>query len=371
MPSLVLIAALLGLNLVGVADEAFRLAATAGDESAESAQRVSALSQLSRVDPKKADETARKLLVSTLPGLKLTAATIRAKAGHADGEATLLQMFADQNLELGFRGLAARRLAAVPSAKARSLIRGRANAEADLVLSGRPYPDREGFRWGLLRALGAYADPEDFETALKLYGVSGPSAPARSIGMFGRPEALNVLRDAHTRQSNAGATIEIQLAIARSGGEDGVYFIRQLLKAAAGIGALEGEIDLRTEDPLSGRLAERVLGDLGTHPSDRQFFDDAAGILRSTVCSFCGATWGALARMGTAGHEGRFLQLAEKMGRGRSEEALKVLTYNGANDYARLLGKRMGLEARAEEYISVHDAGLDRAWFPAANASWD
>lgn len=371
MLAVLLTAAFASLHLLGVADDSARLAATATNEHLESAQRVSALSQLNRIDPKKSVETAERLLASSEPGLKLTAATICAKASRAGGETTLLEMLQDQKLELGFRGLAARRLAAIHSADARLPIREMAKQEAGLVDSGKPYADREGFRWGLLKALGTYANPEDLEIALNLYRATGPSSPARSIGLYGRPESLTALREAWAHERNAGSIIDIQLAIARSGGEDGISFIRELLKNAASIGGLEGEIDLRTESPLSGRLAERVLNDLGSHPSDSRFFDNVAGILRPTVCSFCGAAWGALARMGTAGHEGRLLRLAEKMGRGRSQEALKVLTYNGADEWARRLGQRMDLEANAEEDISAHHAGVDMAWFPAASSSWD
>jgi len=351
--------------------EADELAVEAANERLPAGERVRALSGLHRVDPARGAAVAEKLLRTPYPDLRLTAAWIRARGGDPAGESAFLEMLGDHRLSLGFRGIAAKRLARLQSAKAHSAIIELARRESEAVFSGKAAPEREGFRWGLLKALGSYARAEDLDIALDLYRATGLRAPGRPLGLFGRPEALPLLREALTRERNAGSVIEIELAIARSGGEDGIAFVRKLLRRAAQMGVVEGQIDLQKEDPLSGRLAGDLLWDFGAHASDTQFLADVVGILKPTVCNFCGGAWAAIARIGIQGHEAELVRLAETLGAGQTDQVLQVLAYNGAAASARALAKRMGTEPAAEAYIAAHEKGLDRKWFPLGGTEQD
>jgi hypothetical protein len=367
-----LLETLLSIALLAPPDESVQIARMrAVDDSLDPAARIGALTALYKADSQAGQDVAGGLLGSPDPGLRLTAATIRLRSGLADGEQTLVRMLQDHKLEPGYRGLAARRLGAARAKGANAPVRSEAIREADLVLLGGGAPDRDGYRWGLLKALGGYASPADTDVALRLYQATGLRGPARPIGLFGSASALPLLREALSRSSDAGTHIDIQLAIARSGGHDGVDFIRALLRSAAAVGLAEREIDLRTEDPTSGRLADRVLDDLGSHRSDKQFIDDLFPILRASACSFCSSTWAAIARLGPVGREPQIIAIVRQMGTGRSDEALRVLAYAGSENSVRALAKDAHLERRGEDYISAHKEGLDRSWFRTAASNWD
>lgn len=347
------------------------LTSEAMDKTLPLGVRIRALSTLYRFDPERGHSAAGSLLTSPEPDLRLAASWISAKEGDSAGEKAMIEMLGDEKLTLGFRGVAAKRLGQLKSVKAHPLVVSLASGELEAVTSGKASPSREGFRWSLLNSLGSYSEAGDLDVALRLYRATGLKAPARPVGLFGRPESLPLLREALARETNAGAVISIELAIARSGGEDGVAFVRQMLLRAASLTRLEGPIDLRKEDPASGRLAEDVLGDLGAHASDKQFFGDVLRIPKSGLCPFCGAAWGAMARIGTRAHETELMLLAERLGRGRADDVLRVLAYNGSVEQARELGKRAGIEKTAQSYVAAHESGADRKWFPLASAESD
>ncbi len=316
-------------------------------------------------------DAAAKLLASPDPSIRLTAAWIRARGGDEAGETALLEMLGDDSPSLGFRGMAAKRLARLNSSKGHAAVIRLAEREVEIASAGRKIPEREGLRWSLLEALAVFGGTQDFDVARDLYKATGLRAPARSIGLFGRAEALPLLREALPRHHNAAWVIDTELAIARSGGRDGIAFTRELLHQATKLGTVEGQIDLEKEDPLSGRLGGHLLWDLGAHPSDRQFFSDIAAILKPSACTFCGAAWGALARIGIQDHEAELSSLAESLGRGRIDDALRVLVYDGALAEARALAKRTRMEPTAEAYVAIHEKGLDRKWFPLAGSDLD
>ena len=347
----------LKLQRVNDADKAVAIAT---DRSAPSGSRVSALGHVRRLDASRAVGVAESLLDVDAPDLRLSAAAICAEAGRPAGERALIDILRAEDLSLGFRGMAATALARGKSQPGHSAIIVVALQECE--------PNRglhrEGIQWELLEALSRYRDPADFGLVLELYRVTGLRAPGRPVGLFGRSESLLSLREALGRTQNAIFVIELELAIARSGGEDGVMFVRELLRRGASIGALEGTIDMYQENPLSGRLAENVLRDLGAHSSDRQFFDDTLSILRPSVCSFCGAVWAALARMGTQGNESKITELVESRMPNRTDDALRALAFNGATASVRNFAKRVNKERDAEMYLDAHAKGLDRDWYP-------
>jgi hypothetical protein len=353
----VLVAA--GLRLFQV-EEAHRLAAIAKDPGASSGNRISALSRLRRVDAGHAQEVAERLLDVDSPDLRLSAAALCAQAGSLAGERVLIDMLKAEDLGLGFRGMAATALAGAGSRQGHSAIIQVASQECDHRLGFK----REGIQWSLLEALSRYREGSDFDLVLELYKVTGLQAPGRPVGLFGRPESLPFLREAITRTQNAVLIIELQLAIARSGGDDGVMFVHELLRRGSTLGAVEGQIEMTKEDPLSGRLADVALRDLGAHPSDRQFFDDSLAILKPAVCTFCGSAWGAIARMGTEGYEAKIVGLVKTSIPNRSDDALRALAFNGATESVRTLARHMGKERSGEMYLAAHEKGLDRDWYP-------
>jgi hypothetical protein len=352
----------LGLRSMGLL-RGSHLESVATSLGSTTSERLGALGSLRRVDAQRAVAVAERLLNDENPDLRLAAGTVVAQAGLSSGQQTLLGMLRDPNLRSDYRGMAADRLAALRLPEALALIVQLAQSEAIRAENGAVESDGVGFRWTLLRALGRSHRPSDLPIALRLYRATGMQAPARPLGLFGRADALPVLREARPLQTNAERTIEVELAISRCGGEDGSQFIHELLRRGSLIGALEGEVDLRTEDPGSGRLTEYVLRDLGTHSSDRQFFDDVLAIQKPTLCSFCGAAWGSLARMGTGGREAQLVARVKDLGKGRIGQAIQVLAYNGAASQARELARHGGLQREAEACITAHERGQDREWF--------
>ena len=346
------------------------LAAVATDPGSKPSERVAALGSLRRVDSKAAARVAADLLRIEDPDARLAAATISANAGNPDAEGVLIAMLRDESEKPGYRGMAARRLGTLHSALAHPVIVSFANQQTDRVNRGLAHPEDLGFQLGLVEALGRYRAKEDLPVALNLFQATGFRASARSIGMFGQSDSLPWLREALEHQPTAGMLIRAQLAIARSGGPDGQQFVRELLRHGATLGTLQGTIDLRTEDPLSGRLAEDALRDLGAHPSDRQFFDDVLAMQHSGPCAFCETAWNTLARLGTAGREAQIVEVAAGLDHmGRCDRAIRALAYNGAAESAHELGARCGL-GNAKGYIRLHEAGRDRDWFPLSE-DWD
>lgn len=364
-----LIGILLGLGFSD--DEAGRLLNVIGDPARSASERNTALNALRRLAPATAMDAAAPLLESPHPNLRLSAAWIRARGGDAAGEGTLLAMLRDSELSLGFRGIAAQRLGRLRSGVAHATVIELARRESAQAEPEKRVGRREGLQWGLLEALGDYGRSEDFEFAAQLYKATALRAPARSLGLFGHTGAIPLLRKALARERNAGAVIEIQLALARSGGEDGRVFVQRLLHGASQVRVLEGQIDLQKEDPSSGRLAETLLLDLGSHASDRQFMENLIALMQQSPCRFCEAAWSSVARIGIRGYEDRLVELAATMGVGASRKALQVLAYHGADVQVRTLAKRMGLERDGEALIAAHDRQGDRRWFVSSNAEPD
>jgi hypothetical protein len=323
------------------------------------------------MDPEDAARVAAELMRIDDSGRRLQAATISAKEGNPAGQQVLLAMLESERESLGYRGMAARRLGSVRSAEAHPVIVALAIRQTDRMNRGDREPDDVGFLWSLLKALGHYRTAEDLPVALNLFHATGLRGPVRAIGVFGSPQSLPWLREALSQQAMAWEIIDTQLAIARSGGEEGAAFVRALLQQGARLKVIEGSIDMRTEDPLSGRLADHLLRDLGAHSSDRQFFGDVLEMQRSARSAFWETAWGAVARMGTAGHEAEVVEIAATFGRGQCDPALRALAFNGAAESARDLGRRLEVERSANAYIDMHAQNRDRDWFSVVADGWD
>lgn len=355
----------------GPADRIKDLEVQVANATLSESDRNTALYALQRVDPQRAAVAAEPLLKSEQLPLRLTAGWVRAKAGHADGDASLVELLRDEKAKLSFRGMAAVALGDVKSRGGHAAVVAAAKEERDRHGTPDPAEHREAISRLLLQALGDYRDPADFEVAASLYEINQYRGPAEPLGLFGTSEAQPFLREALRREKNAGSVIEIQLAIARSGGDDGIRFVRELIGNAAKIRELRGQIDLRQEDPLSGRLASDLLRSLGFHSSDQRFLPDLVALLRKSPCAACETAWGAIARIGTAGHEEEIIDLAARMPPGAADIALRVLATNGAAESVRKLGKRIGQLKSAEAYVKRHQEGADQDWFRGRSRLFD
>lgn len=351
--------------LVGPGESAESLAAQARSEQLAASARNSALNQLGRVDRALAMSVAGELLQSPEPNLRLSAAWIRAKGGDRNGERALVRMVSDPDLRAGYRGLAAVRLSRLRSAQGMAAVVDL--AQAVLRPGGAAAgEDLQGLRWELLDALGRYGRAEDLDLALSIYRATGLKAPARPIGLFGRSESLPLLREAAVQERNASAYVQIQLAIARSGGPEGAAFVHELMARAALLDPTSEVIDLQKEDPLSGRLAGDVLWDFGSHRSDVQFREDVISLLSARSCQFCDSSWAAIARLGVGTQEKRLVEIATRNGSGGADAAMKVLAYGGSETAVRKIAKQLDMAKTAEVYIQAHRRGEDREWFPVS-----
>ncbi len=354
--------------LIGV-DESTGLVAKARDKKLEESERAPALSRLSRIDPGRAVSVASELLEDPQPYVRLAAARICMRAGKENGERALTAMLKDPTLEPGFRGLAALALGRERSKAGHSEILRVATGETEAAHAAAR--QRLALRTHLIEALAEYRQPADFPVAASLFRADYYSGAVEPIGLFGLTEAQPVLREALSREKNAGSVIAVNVALSRSGGDDGVRFVRDLIRRTANLKGVSGGIDLRQEDPLSGRLGGDLLRQLGHSPADKRFLPDVLWLLRQSPCNSCLTAWGAVARIGISGHEDEIVEIALSVPAADRDRALQVLAYSGANAHVKKLAKEVGMMAAGDAYLKRHEEGVDREWFKARSRLLD
>lgn len=351
------------------ADQSRELETKALDRKLEESDRAPALSALGRIDPRRAAAVASNLLQDPQPHVRLAAARICMRAGNENGERALTAMLKDPGLEPGFRGLAALALGRERSKAGHSEILRVATEETETARAAAR--QRLPLRTHLIEALAEYRQPADFPVAASLFRADYYSGAVELIGLFGLSEAQPILREALAREKNAGSVIAVNVALSRSGGDDGVRFVRELIRRTANIKGVSGGIDLRQEDPLSGRLGGDLLRQLGDSPADKQFLPDVLWLLRQSPCDSCLTAWGAVARIGISGHEDEIVEIALSVPAADRDRALQALAYSGASTHVKRLAKEAGMIPAGDAYLKRHEEGADREWFKARSRLLD